>query len=197
MADASAVVAGRDFLVWTKPWATANVLPAATVAWGTTPGTGWVDAGLTSGGLNASINIPRTDVRVDQLLDPVFRIPTGRDMRLTTDLAEMTPENLNVAAGLGDITVVAPGSGTKGTHTLAIGASVTETYTSIFYDILVPGRNEAFRIMAYKTLSVGNINMQFRDTTAATIHVEAAALPDTSTTPTRIMSVQEVLAALP
>lgn len=196
--DASAVVAGRDFLVWSAPFAASpgNAMPADTVPWGTTPGASFSQAGLTTGGINVSINIPRTDIRTDQLLDPVFRVPTGRDMRMTSDLAEMTVDNIQVASGIGTLSTVAPAGAAKGHDQLDIDASVDEVYRAIFYDILVPGDNEAFRVLAYKTLNVGNVNMQFRDTAAATIHLEAAVLPDTSATPTRIMAIRDVIPAV-
>lgn len=195
--DATRVIAGRDFLVWTKPFATANVMPADTILWGASPGTGWVEAGLTVGGLNVSINIPRTEVRVDQLLDPVLRIPTGRDMRMTSDLAEVTAANIQTASGVGSITTVAAISGTRGHDQLDVGASVAEIYNSILFDIKAQGDGEAFRILGYKALNVGNVTMAFRDTAAAVVHLEAGLLPDTSTNPVRIMSIRDVIPALP
>jgi hypothetical protein len=204
--NTSNVVAGRDFYVNTKPWAVGtalagNVLPADTVVWGASWGSGWVQLGYTENGLTVSLNIPRTDINVDQELDPVLRIATGRDMRMTTDLAEMTALNLQTASGVGTITTVAavgstPGPAARGHDQLDISSSVTEVFNSIGFDIKTPGDGEAFRVLGYKCLAVGNISMAFRATAAAVAHLEAAVLPDSLTSPSRVLALRDIFPAL-
>lgn len=198
MANAAAVVAGRDFLVYSAAFAASpgNAMPADTVLWGSTPA-GWTQAGYTVNGLNVSLNIPRQDIRVDQELDPVLRVATGRDIRLATDLAEVTAANLKLSTGTGTITTVNPISGTRGHDQLDLTSAVTEAYNAVLLDIRTPGDGESFRILAYKTLQVGNVQVTFRDTQAAVSHFEAAVLPDPTASPTRIMAIRDVIPALP
>src|SRR6266536_145413 len=98
--NADAVLFGRDFKVFQVAWSTTNIIPADTIdygtAWGTPAGQSapYVEVGYTDGGLNFGIEITRGEIRVDQALDPVGRPTTGRNMTLTTAMAEFTPANI-------------------------------------------------------------------------------------------------------
>lgn len=195
MANANAVIAGRQFLVYSAPHAASNDLPADTVDYGDDWGSPWVNRGYTNGGLQLSLGIERGEIRVDQEFDPVFRPITGRTVTLSTELAEMTPENLRLASGLGTIQSVAPGVGTRGHDDLVINSDVTETFNSWGYDIRQPD-GEAFRVIVYKGLATGSPQPQFTPDNPATIALEISALVDTSTTPARIAKIRDVLPAL-
>jgi hypothetical protein len=196
MADATKVLATRDFLVKTAPWASGNAIPADTIVWGGAWGGTWVDKGYTSGGLDFAVEIQRADIRVDQELDPVLRPATGRNMSLQANLAEFSTSNIKDAAGQGTETTVAAVSGTRGHVDLDISSTITDTFLSVGFDILMQDL-EAFRIVAWKTMPGGGIRGQVRPTEAATIQLQAQCFPDTSTSPARILKIRDVTAALP
>lgn len=201
MPDATKVLATRDFLVYTVPWDTTNIIPADTVLWGTAWGTPagqsdpYVNVGYTIGGLNFSIEINRAEIRVDQELDPILRPATGRNMVLSGDLAEFTAANIKDAAGQGAITSVAPGVGTRGHDDLDISSTIEDNYLTIGFDIKHQD-DEAFRIIAWKTLPSGAVNGQIRPTDAATIALSGQCFPDTSTSPARIIKMRDVIPAV-
>lgn len=198
--DASAVLFGRDFIVYTTPWAAANTVPADTIAYGTAWGTPasqpapWVDAGYTDGGLNFGIEITRGEIRVDQSLDPVGRPATGRNMTLTTNLAEFTATNIANAAGQGTVTTVAASAGVRGHNDLDISSTIVDAYRSIGYDIKAQDL-EAFRIIGWKTLPSGGIAGAINPEDNATISLAASCFPDTSTNPARILKLRDVIPA--
>jgi hypothetical protein len=96
-----------------------------------------VDKGYTVGNVRFTVGFTRTDIRVDQLVDPVTRIATGRTITLNTALAQITAANLRDGTGNGTVTsfvatptqitppVAAPGVATVGTGgTVAAGTYV-------------------------------------------------------------------------
>ena len=80
---AGLLLASRDLKFFYKTYHSTNRLPADTVAWGTAWGTPsgqtgvWVDGGYTQGGLGFAAEIGRSDIRMDQSIDPVLRPATG------------------------------------------------------------------------------------------------------------------------
>lgn len=201
MADSNAVISGRNFLVYSTGHHADNELPANTVDWGTawgTPGSqpaAWVDRGYTIGGLQFNANLERGEIRVDQEFDPVVRPVTARNITLSTNLAEITADNFNLASGMGTVATVAAGVGTRGQDELTIGSSIADQYNSWGFDIQQPN-NEAFRIVVWKGVATGSPSPSFVPDDAAQIALEVTALPDTDTTPTRIATVRDILPAL-
>lgn len=199
--DATKVLSGRNFKVYVVPWHATVIPPADTVAYGTAWGTpagqtgAWVESGYTDGGLTFSAEVTRGEIRVDQELDPVVRPATGRDMRMTATLAEFTAANIKAATGQGAITTVAPGAGTRGHDDLDISSTILDNYQAVGFDILHPGDNEAFRVFGWRTLPgagfTGTVNAEDK----ATVAFDAMLLPDTSTSPARIMKVRDIIAA--
>lgn len=196
MADATAVISGRNYLVKSAPWAATNVIPADTVAYGAAWPAPWVDRGYTTGGIHFNMNLTRGEIRVDQEFDPIVRPITARNITMSTTMAESTPANLQLASGMGTLTSVAPSSGVRGHNDLDIDSTVTENYNSWGYDIRQPD-GEAFRVVIYKGIAVGNPNPAFTPEGAAGFALEVSALVDTSTTPSRVAKVRDVIAALP
>lgn len=200
MADADAVISGRNFLVYSVAHDVENELPALTVDYGTAWGTvgtmpnPWEDRGYTIGGLSFNAALERGEIRVDQEFDPVVQPVTARNITLGTSFAEITAENMQLASGMGTISNTAPGAGTRGENTLTIGSSITDQYNSWGFDIKQPN-GEAFRIIVYKGIATGSPNLQFQAEDAAVIELEVSALVDTSTDPSRIAKVQDVLPA--
>lgn len=196
MADASAVISGRNYLVKSAPWAQAVVMPADTISYGTAWGGTFVDNGYTTGGLHFNLNLTRGEIRVDQEFDPILRPVTNRTFTMTTSLAEMTPANIQLASGMGTLTTVAATSGVRGHNDLSIDSTVNDVFTSFGFDIKQPD-DEAFRILVYKGIATGNPNPAFTPDNAAAIALEISALVDTSTTPSRVALIRDIIPALP
>lgn len=197
MSDASAVVAGRNFLVYSVPFDATNKLPADTVLWGTTWGTPalpapaqtspWVARGYTSGGLNFAMAVTRGEIRVDQEFDPVLRPITARTVTLQTQFAEMSVANIQLASGMGDLDV------SVSTHIdLNIGSTITDQFNSWGFDIRQQD-GTAFRVFVPKGISTGTVTPRFIDTAAALIDLQVNALVDTSSSPSRVATIRDVL----
>lgn len=193
--DANAVISGRNYLVYSTPWDDANALPANTVLYGTAWGTpsgqsaAWVSRGYTTGGLTFSMNITRGEIRVDQEFDPVVRPITGRAITLGTNFAEMTPANLQLASGMGTLDTSDPNA-----VDLNIGSSITESYNSWGFDILQPD-GMAFRPIIWKGIATGTPAPRFTPDAPADIALTVSALVDTSTSPSRVARIRDVLTA--
>lgn len=189
--NADAVIAGRNFIIYSKPHASGNVMPADTVDYGDA-WTDYDDRGYTSGGLGLTMNVQRGEIRVDQEFDPITRPVNTRTVQLRSSLSEMTPENLQLASGLGTLpSPVAPGVGTRGHQDLVIDSTVVDDYNTWGYDILQPD-GEAFRILVYKGLATGSPAPQFTPETQALIELQVDALVDTSTSPSRVALIRDV-----
>lgn len=193
--DATAVISGRNFLVYSKAFDTSNALPADTVDYGTL-WTGYTDRGYTTGGLGFSMGLTRGEIRVDQEFDPVVTPITARAIKLTTSLAEFTPDNMQLASGMGTVTTTAATSGARGHTDLAIDNTLADQYNSWGFDIQKPDE-EAMRILIYRGLATGSPSPKFTPTDAAAIDLEITALVDSSTSPSRIAIVRDVIPALP
>lgn len=203
MANAAAVIAGRNFRALTFPYnVAAAVIPADTVAYGATITTpvAMTDAGYTNGGLGLNTNVERTEIRVDQEFYPVSNPITAQSFVLTTELAEMTPANLLRATGLGTLSAVAAGSGTKGHDDLAISSTVAEVFAGWMFEVQQPDL-EPFRILGYRTQVTGSPSPQFTPDAPATLALEVTCLVDTGFTgyagAGRIALVRDMIPALP
>jgi len=150
-----------------------------------------------TGGLHFAIGQDFSEISVDQEVDPILYVPNGRDLRMSTTLAEITAQNIKAATGAGTITTVAPIVGTRGHDDLDITGTIAMQFVTVGFDIQAPGDNEAFRIMGWKTIATGAPTIDIASTDAAGIAYEARCLPDTSTVPARVMKIRDVMPALP
>lgn len=156
-----------------------------------------VDLGYTDGGVNVNIGIDYADVHVDQELDPVLIVASGRNVRLATVLAEPTPSNLNRAiGGQATLTTVAAISGTRGHTDADLNATLTLNYLTAGFDIRLPGDVEALRIIAWKAQGRGSPQVQFAADAKATIPLELQAFPDAANA-NRVLRWRDISAALP
>jgi hypothetical protein len=198
--DATAVLYGRNFRVYYAAWNSTTRLPADTVQYGTTWGTpsgqtgAYSEVGYTDGGLNFGIEISRGEIRVDQELDPIARPATGRNMTLSTKLAEFTPANIAVAAGQGQVTTLAATTAVRGYNDLDISSTIADNYYTVGYDISHPGDSEAFRIVGWKTIASGNVTGTITPEDDATIDFAVQCFPDSSTSPARVLKVHDIIA---
>jgi len=184
--DASAVLATRNMIVYSAPFATTNDMPDDTVDYGTPWGIPWVDVGYTDGGLGTSFSVDRADIGVDQELDPILQPITGRSITFDTDLAQLTVQNLNRAAGLGSIASVAAGAGTKGHDDLIIGGTVEDVAYSWGFEALQQN-GEPFRGVIFRGQSTGSPEPRFGVADdKAVVALEVTALVDTTTATPRV-----------
>lgn len=212
--DQTQVIAGRNMLAYSEPWAPTNAMPADTIMWGDpqptgslTPGAAgwggaWVDLGFTRDGLRFRMNVERQDILVDQVVDPILRVPTRRNLNLETALAQISANNMALSTGQGSISTVAPASGTRGHTDYIVSGTIIDLYYSTGFDILSPGTNEAVRVVSWKGLAMADVELQFNVTDAARIAYNIAVIPDTgnSTTPIsppRLCTFRTITAALP
>ena len=196
MADATKVLATRNFGLRTAPWASSNAIPADTVVYGASWGGTWTDPGYTDGGINFVTNVERGEIAVDQELDPVLRPATGRDTRISTNLAEFTAANILLATQQGAITTVAAGSGTRGHTDWDQDSDIDDAFLSVGVEIKHQD-GEAARLIVWKAQPVAGMSATFNGTDKSVITFEAAAVPDTSTSPARIAKFRDILPALP
>lgn len=192
MADALAVVAGRQFWVWVKDYAAGNAFPADTVLYGEAF-TGYSNVGYTTNGLTMNWNLQRGTINVDQELDPIMRPAQTRSLTLESQLAEFTPANVQVSTGQGDITtdLLAPTPTVKGHEQVNINSDIIDAYKTTIFDIRQQN-GEALRIAAWRGLPTGSPSPRFEPNNPAALLYQVSALPDSSTTPARIAAVRRV-----
>lgn len=167
-------------ILYMAPWAQSVVAPLSTVAWGTSWGGTWADKGYTRDGLRFTMNVTRQNIIVDQIIDPVLRVPTARDLRMASRMAQMTAQNIFQATGQGTMTTATPAPSTAGNDKLDITGLVSDLYTAIGFDVRNPGDVQAVRVIGWKTLPQGNTEINFTFNDAATIGFEFALIPDSS-----------------
>lgn len=205
--DSTKVLVSRDYKFYTANFQANTALPNSnTIPWGNawlnggSPGNmnpSWVETGYLSGGMDFTSAIERTETRVDQELDPIYRPATGRDTRIRTGLAEFSPANILAATGQGAVNTNAAASNVKGQSDWDLTSTVNSVYLAAGADILHPGDNEAVRILVYKGQVLGSPSVPVRPAELVVIPLELAALPDTTTSPSRIAKIRDVIAALP
>lgn len=202
MADSTKVIATRDVLVYYVAYSSTNALPALTVAWGTAWGTPsgqanpWVNPGYTQGGLHLSTEVARADIRADQELDPVLRPATSRTANMNTNLLQFTPATIVVATGQGSVSSVAAGSGTRGKDEFSMSSTVDDTFYAIGFDIKAQD-DEAIRFVGWRGQTVGSPTFDIVPEQALLTPLNLTLFPDTSTNPSRILTIQDIIPALP
>jgi hypothetical protein len=174
--NATQVVAGRDIYVFQEPWIYSNAFPVNTILWGTDWGGAWVNAGYTRDGVRFRMQVQRTPVLVDQVVDPILRIATQRDLEMQTRLAQITALNLSNATGQGLVTSVAA------QDDYDISGTITDQFTTTGFDIRNPGDLLPIRIVGWKGLAMSDVELAFNVTESAVIAMNIAILPDTGTT---------------
>lgn len=197
------VLATRDYKVYTVPWDATNSIPLNTVLYGTAWATpagqsaAYVESGYVDGGLHFTSSVERSEIRVDQELDPVLRPATGRDVRMSTNVAEFGPSNIVNSTGQGAVTTVAAISGTRGYSDWDLTSSIAENYLTMGFDLQHNGDDEAVRVIGWKGQVLGSPTLDFTADNKVVIPMEIQLLPDTSVSPARIAKIRDIEPALP
>lgn len=191
-------------IMYTTPWSV-NSTPPADASWGTPWGTPapqttpYVDKGFTREGLRFRMAVQRQNVQVDQVVDPIIRIPTGRDLNMETRLAQISAPNLAEASGQpsAQMQTTPPAAATRGHTDLDISGTIVDAYLTVGFDVQNPGDLEAIRLIGWKGIPLAEVDMNFQATDAAQIAFNVGLVPDTSVVPTRIARFRDIIAALP
>lgn len=180
--------------MYEEPYSSANAMPTDS-AWGTDWGGSWVNIGYTIGGLKFNVSTTFDDVKVDQAIDPVLTVPTGRDIRLSGQMGEFTTANVKLATGQGTSSTTAATSGVRGHTDLAFDSTLALTYLTVGMDAHASGDGESFRPVAWRSQARGNPQVSFLSSAPATLPFEVTAFPDPNNS-NRILTLRKVLAAL-
>jgi hypothetical protein len=186
----------RDFIAYIAPYSSANAMPVDS-AWGTAPGGTYRDVGYGDGGLGFTMSAAFDNVLVDQSIDPVAVIATGRDVHMSARLAEFTPQNLKDATSQGSLATVAASSGVRGHTSFTLDNTIGVNYLTALFDVkMALGDGEPIRFAGWRG--------QVRSAVAATISAGATVVlpldvqlfPDPNNG-NRVLEIRDVSAALP
>lgn len=155
--------------------------PALTAV-NTTPDTSvWTDVGGTEGGVTLGIKQDFMELTCDQIVDRVGSRLQKREMTLKCNMAEVTLENLALAANGGG--TVTSGSGYK-TFAPTNDNSVTQpNYRALLFDGWAPGLLKNRRVIARRVLSTAGVDFAYEKskqtifTAEFTAHYVSAATP--------------------
>lgn len=184
--NAAKVLATRDIIFYYKTYHASNIPPASSVAWGTAWGTpagqtgAYIDGGYTQGGLGFSAEISRTDIRMDQSLDPVLRPATGRTVSMTANLGEFDLDSLSVATGQGSVDTVTPATPTPGYDRWQMGNTVADNFFTTAFDINHPGDDLPVRVFGWYAQPQGAQTWNFSPEAAALTPFNVTLFPDPS-----------------
>lgn len=188
------VLQSRDMIPYVAPYSSSNAMPPDS-AWGTFWGSPFRDMGGTDGGLGFSVETTFEDVRLDQSIDPVGVIPSGRNVRLSAQLAEMTNINLKDSTGQGTLTETPASAGVRGHSDLAFDTTVNVIYKTVGFDVKHSlGDLEPWRFMAWRAQVRSAISGTVSATSKLILPFEVQAFPDPNNG-NRILTIRKVLPA--
>jgi hypothetical protein len=193
--NSAQIIASRDFAVRYAVYSAANTMPADTIPWDGAWGGTWLAPGYTNGGLHFTTEIARADIRVDQELDPVLRPATSRTANMNFNLSQFTAQLVAVATGQGTVTSVAPATGTRGHDDFILSSTVADIFYAVGFDVLAQDR-EPIRFVGWRGQTVGSPTFDITPEAALLTPMNLTLFPDTSTSPARIATIRDVIAAL-
>lgn len=145
---------------------------------------GWASAGGTQDGITLTINKEFTELAVDQIIDVPGRRTTKRDVRLVTNLAEVTLENLKVAENGGTI---ATGTGWRTYDPVSDTSATQPTYQHYILDAWGVNSKRR-RVFGRKALSIANPELAYKKDGQTLIPVEFAChYVDDTTKPYKVL----------
>lgn len=121
------------------------------------PGVGWTNVGATTDGVTLTVKQEFTEIAVDQVIDIVESRQTKRSFTVSTNLAELTLDNLKLALNGG---VISETTG-EATYTPNGGNSGTPSgYVALLIDGIAPS-GKARRIIVRKALSTDDVEFAY------------------------------------
>lgn len=186
----------HDITAYVAAYASTNAMPADS-AWGTAWGGVYRDVGGLDGGLGFNIGMDYTDITFDQSIDPVAVIASGRNIRLTAGMAEITLQNLKDAITQGTISTVAASSGVRGHSDLSLDSTIAVNYLTAGFDVKASlGDGEALRPVVWKAQCRSAVATTFGPAGKAILPLEVQAFPDPLNS-NRVLTFRDIIAALP
>lgn len=135
----------------------------------------WTDVGATADGSAVLLEIEHslTDIRAEQLIDPIGARISKRVIQVTVTLEEATLNNLNLA--MNQLLTISPGSGYTVADPIATITSVQPQYQAILIDGWAPttGTTEVEcrrRMIIRKCLSSSKADLEYEKTKAVLFH---------------------------
>lgn len=190
--SAAKVQQTRNIAARLAAYSAANEIPANTVVWDGSWGGTWADAGYTSGGLHFGTNVARQGVEVDQELDPIFLVATGRTTTMTTNLSEFDLDNIVIGTGQGSVATLAATTAARGYEEFSLGSTVGDDGYAIGFDI--DGRDgEPIRFIGWNGFPNAEMALDFvKDSTSgALIPLSFQLTPDPANS-NRIATIRDV-----
>ena len=192
----NSVLQGRRIAIWQKDYAANAALPANTVA-SQAAITGYSKRGYSDGGAGFSTEQSRTGVGVDQVASPLYYIDGELSVRMNASLAELDPDNIQLAAGLGEVTDTPGNPTTLGQKELIISDTSSPEINSWLLDIAQPINGLPFRVLMPRGQSTGGISATVSPTQKGLANLVVTSLPDESFTPPRLLVVRQVTPIVP
>jgi len=138
--------------------------PADTAVNSTPAASAWDPLGSTQDGTTLNVEQSFYTVSVDQINDPVGSVPTSRAVKVQTNLAEATLENLQYA--LNDGATISSGSGYRSLEPEADGDEMHPTYKALLVHGYAPadadGTSRRRMIVIRKVLNVDNVGVPYK-----------------------------------
>jgi hypothetical protein len=143
----------------------------ADLAINTTPqSSAWTDVGGTKDGVSYEIARTYAELAVDQIVDIPDRRLTKREFNLTTNLAEVTLENL---AYVSNDTQPTSGANFKAFEPTITSAATQPTFVALLFDGYAPGQFRR-RIIGRRMLSVDSITIAYKKEDQTVLNVKWA-----------------------
>lgn len=137
---------------------------------GTAPASGdWTDVGFTKDGVSLSYSPTFSELEVDQIMDVVERRITRREFRVSTNMAEVTLDNLNLAL---NGSVSSTGVGYESFEPEAAADATSPTYVALIFDGLAPGTDKMRRFIVRKALNVSDVEVVYQKDEQTVLAVE-------------------------
>ncbi len=192
--DKDNVIQSRAIDVYRAAYAPAAALPANTLNATTDWSAPFAKVGWTDGGAGFSTQQQFAGVSVDQVPDPLYFIGGVREVRITANLAELSPANIKVAAGMGAVTLTPSTATVNGQEELVVGAGAAVPEIATWgLNIPQPISGLPFRVLVPQGQSTGNLSSTISPTQKGLAALQVQALPDSSFTPARLLVVRKVL----
>lgn len=139
----------------------------------------FVDAGGTTGGVTVEVDETLTDIKVDQLLDPVGARTTARTIQVVTTFMETEISNLQLALNGASGATVTSGTGWQQLDLTTTTSATQPTYCTLIVDGWAPtlsaGTASKRRFIIQKALSQPKISQKFDMANQATVAVTFTA----------------------
>lgn len=178
-----AVIQSRDLSLFMKSYAEeatvptdADMVDAVETAASTL--SGYTRKQATDGGVGFSTQQDRTPVYIDQRPDRLYSIEGARTVQITANLAEMTPQNQQLATGMGEVETVVASATAYGHERHVVGPPTDPEYNTYIIVAKQPFSRLPFWTFVPCGQSEGTLNYNISPTQKGIAALVATALLD-------------------